>query len=118
MKISIICASHRTNSQSKKISDILHNNLLKIKSDLDMYDLDLADKSLPLWSPDKKNGKGIWGDTWNSISDNLIKSLKIILLPSNLQFFSKLYIFFDSLIKANASVFLLYFFFNNFLSKL
>ena len=80
MKISIISASHRTNSQSKKISDILHNNLLKIKSDLDMYDLDLADKSLPLWSPDKKKGKGVWGDAWNSISDNLIKSDGFILV--------------------------------------
>ena len=74
MKISIISASHRTNSQSKKISDILHNNLLNIKSDLDIYDLDLANKSLPLWSPDKKDGEGVWGDTWNSISDNLNKS--------------------------------------------
>ncbi len=80
MKISIISASHRTNSQSKKILDILHNNLLNIKSDLDMYDLDLADKSLPLWSPDKKDGNGIWGDTWNLISDNLKKSDGFILV--------------------------------------
>ena len=80
MKISIISASHRTNSQSKKISDILHNNLLNIKSDLDIYDLDLADKSLPLWSPDKKNGKGVWGNTWNSISGNLNKSDGFVLV--------------------------------------
>ncbi len=80
MKISIISASHRTNSQSKKISDFLYNNLIKIKSDLDMYELDLAEKPLPLWSPDKKNGKGVWGETWNSISDNLIKSDGFILV--------------------------------------
>ena len=80
MNISIISASHRINSQSKKISDILHNNLLKINSDLDMYNLDLGDKSLPLWSPDKKKGKGVWGDTWKSISDNLIKSDGFILV--------------------------------------
>jgi NAD(P)H-dependent FMN reductase len=79
MRISIISASHRKNSQSKKISDILHNNLLNFKSDLDIYDLDLADKSLPLWSPDKKNGKGIWGEAWNSISNNLNKSDGFIL---------------------------------------
>ena len=54
MKISIISASHRTNSQSKKISDILHNNLLNIDSGLHTYDLDLAEKSLPMWSPEKK----------------------------------------------------------------
>jgi NAD(P)H-dependent FMN reductase len=80
MKITIISASHRTNSQSKKISDILHSNLLKINSDLDIYNLDLGDKSLPLWLPDKKNGKGVWGDTWKSISDNLIKSDGFILV--------------------------------------
>ncbi len=80
MKISIISASHRTNSQSKKISDILHNNLLKIKSNLQIYVLDLADKLLPLWSPDKKNGKGVWGDSWYSISDSLSKSDGFILV--------------------------------------
>ena len=80
MNISIISASHRINSQSKKISDILHSNLLKINSDLDIYNLDLGDNSLPLWSPDKKNGKGVWGDTWKSISDNLTKSDGFILV--------------------------------------
>ena len=80
MNISIISASHRINSQSKKISDILHSNLLKINSDLDIYNLDLGDKSLPLWLPDKKNGKGVWGDTWKSISDNLTKSDGFILV--------------------------------------
>ena len=74
MKISIISASHRTNSQSKRISDLLYNNLLNNKSGLEIFSLDLADASLPLWSPDKKNGKGVWGETWNSISDNLNKS--------------------------------------------
>ena len=80
MKISIISASHRTNSQSKKILDVLHNNLSNIESDLDIYNLDLADKLLPLWSPDKKKGNGIWGDTWNLISDNLKKSDGFILV--------------------------------------
>jgi NAD(P)H-dependent FMN reductase len=80
MKISIISASHRKNSQSKKISDLLHNNLLNINSGLEIFSLDLADASLPLWSPDKKNGKGIWGETWNSISDDLKKSDGFILV--------------------------------------
>ena len=80
MNISIISASHRSNSQSKKISDILHTNLLNINSDLKIYDLDLADKLLPQWSPDKKNGKGVWGDTWSLISDNLNKSDGFILV--------------------------------------
>ena len=80
MKISIISASHRSNSQSKKILDFLHINLLNIKSDLEIYSLDLADKLLPLWSPEKKNGEGLWGDTWNSISNNLNKSDGFILV--------------------------------------
>ena len=74
MKISIISASHRPNSQSKRISDLLHNNLLNNKSGLEMFSLDLADALLPLWSPEKKNGKGVWGQTWGSISDKLTKS--------------------------------------------
>ena len=74
MKISIISASHRINSQSKKISDLLHNNLLNNKSGLEIFSLDLAVASLPLWSPEKKNGKGVWGQTWGSISDSLIQS--------------------------------------------
>ena len=80
MKISIISASHRTNSQSKKISNLLNNKLLKLQSNLDTFSIDLADVSFPLWSPDKKNGKGIWGDAWNSISDNLDKSDGFILV--------------------------------------
>ena len=74
MKISIISASHRTNSQSKRISDFLHNNLLNNKLGLEIFFFDLADGSLPLWSPDKKNGKGIWGEIWSSISDKLLQS--------------------------------------------
>ena len=54
MKISIISASHRTNSQSKRISNLLQNNLLNNKSGLEMFSLDLADALLPLWSPEKK----------------------------------------------------------------
>ena len=80
MKISIISSSHRTNSQSKRISHLLKNNLLNIHSSLEIFFLDLADASLPLWSPDKKNGKGVWGETWNSISDNLNKSDGFILV--------------------------------------
>ena len=80
MKISTISASHRKNSQSKKISGLIQNNLLNIDSGLEIFSLDLADSSLPLWSPDKKDGKGVWGDSWNSISNNLNKSDGFILI--------------------------------------
>ena len=80
MKISIISASHRLNSQSKKISIFLQNNLSNINSKLDTFILDLSNESLPLWSPEKKDGKGVWGETWNSISNNLKKSDAFILV--------------------------------------
>ena len=80
IKISIISASHRKNSQSKKICDLLYKDLLNIESDLGMFSLDLGDVSLPLWSPDIKNGQGTWSKTWNSISDNLTKSDGFILV--------------------------------------
>ena len=80
MKISIICASHRMNSQSKKISNFLQNNLLNMDNKLDSFILDLAVTTLPLWSPEKKNGKGVWGETWNTISNNLNHSDGFILV--------------------------------------
>ena len=80
MKISIISASHRKNSQSKKISGFLQNYLSNINSKSNTYILDLADEALPLWSPEKKDGKGIWGETWNSISENLKNSDGFVLV--------------------------------------
>ena len=80
MKISIISASHRKNSQSKKVSSFLLNSLSNLESELDAFVLDLADTALPMWSPEKKDGKGIWGKTWNSISSNFDKSDGFILV--------------------------------------
>ncbi|MDB9915766.1 NAD(P)H-dependent oxidoreductase [Alphaproteobacteria bacterium] len=74
MKISIIAASHRAESQSKRISKIFQLRLKKINFNLDLFSLDLAEISLPLWSPEKKEGDGIWGNTWKNISNNLNQS--------------------------------------------
>ena len=73
MKISIISASHRKNSQSKKVANFLLDNLSNIDSELNTFVVDLVDVALPLWSAEKKEGNGIWGDTWNSISKNFRK---------------------------------------------
>ena len=80
MKISIISSSHRINSESKKISDFLEINLLNLNNSLDIFSLDLADSLLPLWSPDKKNSEGVWGETWDQISKNLESSDGFILV--------------------------------------
>ncbi len=61
MKISIISASHRVDSQSKKISNFLKNNLLNKNQNLDIFFLDLAKEKLPLWSPEKKKCQGSLG---------------------------------------------------------
>ena len=74
MKISLISASHRQNSQSKRLSTIFEQYLNDIASKLDIFFLDLGAVSLPLWSPERKEGKGIWGDSWNRISKNLGES--------------------------------------------
>ena len=54
MKISIISSSHRINSQSKKISSFIQDNLFKIASKLDANILDLADAGLPFGHQKKK----------------------------------------------------------------
>ena len=36
--------------------------------------------ALPFWSPEKKDGKGIWGENWRSISSNLDASDGFILV--------------------------------------
>ena len=68
MKISIIATSHRQKSQSQRISHILRLILNRFNTNLDLYSLDLGETNLPLWTPDKKNGDGIWGNTWKIIS--------------------------------------------------
>ena len=74
MKLSIIAASHRQKSQSARISQTLVSNLKKLDANLNIFSLDLGKTVLPLWSPDKKSGNGIWGDTWKTISKNLNES--------------------------------------------
>ena len=74
MKISIIAASHRQKSESKRVSDIIQARLKELNQSLDCFSLDLGASSLPLWTPDKKNGEGVWGDTWIEISNNLKQS--------------------------------------------
>mgnify|MGYP001177494517 CR=1 FL=1 len=80
MKISIISASHRMDSQSQKVSISFKNSLFNLNENLDIFSLDLAKSKLPLWTPDKKNGQGIWGNTWNLISKNLESSDGFILV--------------------------------------
>ena len=54
--------------------------MFKQNPNLDIFFLDLASSPLPLWSPDKKEGNGIWGETWNSISNNFQSSDGFVLV--------------------------------------
>ena len=74
MKISIISASHRKKSQSDRVANIISSKIKSTKPSINLFNLDLSLSNLPLWSPDKKNGYGIWGDLWKNISNELNQS--------------------------------------------
>ena len=74
MKISIISASHRKISQSERIATIISSRIKKQNSSINLFNLDLSESNLPLWSPDKKNEIGIWGEVWPNISNELKQS--------------------------------------------
>ena len=73
MKISVISTSHRKQSQSKRICENLKINLLNLDIKLEIFSLYLEEFSFPLWSPEKKDGKGVWAN-WDKVSTNLDES--------------------------------------------
>ena len=80
MNISVIAASHRENSQSKRIAEIIESKLKIFDKLIKTTVIDLASSNLPFWSPEKKKGKGIWGDTWKNVSNTLNNSSGFILV--------------------------------------
>ena len=74
MKISIISASHRKESESERIANLIGSKIKSNKPSINLFNLDLSFSNLPLWSPDKKNGSGIWGKHWKNISNELKQS--------------------------------------------
>ena len=74
MKISIISASHRKESESERIANLIGSKIKSNKSSINLFNLDLSFSNLPLWSPDKKNRSGIWGEHWKNISNELKQS--------------------------------------------
>ena len=80
MNISVIAASHRENSQSKRIAEIINSKLNFFDKLIKATVIDLASLKLPFWSPEKKKGNGIWGDTWKNVSNTLNNSSGFILV--------------------------------------
>ena len=74
MKISVISASHRKASQSERIANIISSRIKNTKPSTNLFNLDLSESNLPLWSPVKKKKSGIWGETWENISNDLKES--------------------------------------------
>ena len=80
MNISVIAASHRENSQSKRIAEIINSKLNFFDKLIKATVIDLASSKLPFWSPEKKKGLGVWDHTWNNISNTLNNSSGFILV--------------------------------------
>ena len=80
MNISVIAASHRENSQSKRIAEIIESKLKIFDNLIKTTVIDLASSNLPFWSPEKKKGGGVWGDAWNNVSDTLNNSSGFVLV--------------------------------------
>ena len=66
MNISVIAASHRENSESKRIAEIIESKLKIFDKLIKATVIDLASSNLPLWSPEKKKGLGVWGEGWEA----------------------------------------------------
>ena len=74
MNISVVATSHRENSQSKRISEIVSSKLIAIDQSIKPSVIDLAALNFPFWSPEKKKAVGVWGDAWNNVSNTLNNS--------------------------------------------
>lgn len=66
MKITIISASTRNNSQSRRVSDYLSSRLTKLN--IENTVLDLNEKRLPLYDD---TGEGPWKELWSEMSNLL-----------------------------------------------
>jgi NAD(P)H-dependent FMN reductase len=53
MNIGLIVGSNRKNSQSRRVADVIDNRIKLVKSAVATEIFDLAEISVPLWSPDK-----------------------------------------------------------------
>lgn len=74
MKISIICGSHRENSQSSKIAKVIEQRLLSEGHANDVYLFDLANNPLPLWEEKIWDGDEQWQALLAPISAELASS--------------------------------------------
>ena len=80
MKISVISASHRNNSQSKRVAEILISKLIKIDKTVKSNFIDLGSSGLSFWSTEKNKGGDVWRASWHNISNSINLSLGFVLV--------------------------------------
>lgn len=69
MKISIVSGSHRTNSQSSKVSSFIQSLLNNF--DVASKIIDLSGNPLPLWDEEVWGNNGHWVELWSPIAKEL-----------------------------------------------
>jgi len=75
MKLTIVCGSHRLNSQSLKVAKFIQQNVVEqaLCTDADLMDL-ATDGALPLWDEGIWNGESAWKERLAPLSERLAKS--------------------------------------------
>ena len=74
MKLSIISTSQQKNSQSKRVSEILNNLILEIDDKIEIFNLDMFETKIPLWTSEKSEDLSFWEDDLGKISTHLNSS--------------------------------------------
>lgn len=72
MRITLVCGSHRKNSQSLKVTKFLSTVLEK--KEIETSILDLGGNPLPIWDPSMWEKKSDLKDLWNGFNQDLNKS--------------------------------------------
>ena len=80
MKVSLISSSHRQDSQSSRVREILNCNLKLRKEKIEKFNLDLSITNVPMWSADKSKKSGFWGKEWSNISSEIKSSDAILFI--------------------------------------
>ena len=74
MKLSIISTSQQKNSQSKRVSEIFNNLILEIDDKIEIFNLDMFETKIPLWTSEKSEDLSFWEDDLGKISTHLNSS--------------------------------------------
>lgn len=82
IKMTIVCGSHREQSESYRVGQIVQNFLTQKKEDnlVEVDILNLGGNPLPLWDEDFWSDSPKWSSLWGSISQRLVASDGFIII--------------------------------------